>query len=525
MNSKATLMAACALVAGFVSMQAAAPSGQAAVVNGQAAVANGQAAAPGGQAAMANMQTVGPNGQRGPGPSPAIADASTRFVAQMAVKGSPSYATLPKRTRRYVITEFGAVGDGTTVNTKAIQAAIDKCSAAKGGGTVVVPKGTFRTGSIFLKQGVNLLVEKDGVLKGTTNPDDYPQIKSRWEGTEEMYTASLVNAEGVTGLEISGEGTIDGAGDEWMAKNPFRRAVPQGPGGAEGAGAGGPTGAAAPAGGASAAPAAAMRPRGPGRPRLIGIQNSKDVRVAGLFLHNQAIWCLFVLYSENVEIDGVTIAAEHNIPSSDGIDIDSSKHVHINHTYIEDGDDCISIKSGKDADGLRVNRPAEDILIENSHFAYGQGGVAMGSETSGGIRNVTTLNCLFDAGNWAPIRFKTQPSRGGVVENITYKDIVLHGTRQAFEMNMEWRMVGPRLPDSNPLPVVRNVRIINVKGDVLSVGAIHGLAGSPIQGVTFVDCNITAERGFRLDHARSVDLKGLTIAVKQGEPVTTTDVE
>jgi polygalacturonase len=262
-----------------------------------------------------------------------------------------------------------------------------------------------------------------------------------------------------------------------------------------------------------------------GRPRLIGIQNSKDVRVAGLYLHNQAIWCLFVLYSENVEIDGITIAAEHNIPSSDGIDIDSSKHVHINHAYVEDGDDCISIKSGKDADGLRVNRPADDILIENSHFAYGQGGVAMGSETSGGIRNVTTLNCLFDAGNWAPIRFKSQPSRGGVVENITYKDIVLHGTRQAFEMNMEWRMVGPRLPDSNPLPVMRNIRIVNVSGDVMSVGNIHGLPGSPIQGVTFENCKIAADRGFRLDHARSVDLKGLAITMKQGDPVTTTDVE
>jgi polygalacturonase len=448
----------------------------------------------------------------------------------MAVKGSPTYApNLPRRTRRCLITDSGAVGDGTTVNTKAIQDAIDKCAAAKGGGTVVVPKGTFRSGSIFLKQGVNLLVEKDGVLKGTTNPDDYPQIKSRWEGTEEMYTASLVNAEGVTGLEISGEGTIDGAGDEWMAKNPMRRAVPQGPGGppAADAGAGAPPAApmAARVAGAAQAPAAGMRPRGPGRPRLIGIQNSKDVRVAGLYLHNQAIWCLFVLYSENVEIDGITIAAEHNIPSSDGIDIDSSRHVHINHAYVEDGDDCISIKSGKDADGLRVNRPADDILIENSHFAYGQGGVAMGSETSGGIRNVTTLNCLFDAGNWAPIRFKSQPSRGGVVENITYKDIVLHQTRQAFEMNMEWRMVGPRLPDSNPLPVMRNIKIINVTGDVMSVGAIHGLTGSPIQGVTFENCKIAAERGFRLEHARGVDLKGLAITVKEGEPVTTTDVE
>jgi len=257
----------------------------------------------------------------------------------------------------------------------------------------------------------------------------------------------------------------------------------------------------------------------------MAIKNVTGVQISGLNLHNQATWCLWVLYSQNVEIDGVKITAEHNIPTSDGMDIESSKHVHVNHSYLEDDDDCISIKSGKDADGLRVNRPAEDILIENSHFAYGQGGVAMGSEVSGSIRNVTTLNCLFDDGNWAPIRFKSQPSRGGVVENITYKDIVVHGTRQAFEMNMEWRMVGPRLPDSNPLPVMRNIKIINVTGDVQSVGTIHGLPGSPIQGVTFENCNITAERGFRLDHARSVDLKGLTIKVKQGDPVTTTDVE
>jgi polygalacturonase len=249
------------------------------------------------------------------------------------------------------------------------------------------------------------------------------------------------------------------------------------------------------------------------------------VLVSGLNLHNQAIWCLFVLYSQDVEIDGVKITAEHNIASSDGMDIDSSRHVHITNSFIDDDDDCISIKAGKDADGLRVNRPSEDILIENSHFAYGQGGVAMGSETSGGIRNVTVQNCLMDSGNWAPIRFKSQPSRGGVVENITYKNIVLHGTREAFEMNMEWRMVGPRLPDSNPLPVVRNVKIINVSGDVTSVGIIHGLAGSPIQGVTFQNCKITAARGFRLDHARGVDVKGLTMDVKQGDALTTTDVQ
>jgi polygalacturonase len=190
------------------------------------------------------------------------------------------------------------------------------------------------------------------------------------------------------------------------------------------------------------------------------------------------------------------------------MDIDSSKHVHINHVYIEDGDDCISIKSGKDADGLRVNRPSDDILIENSHFAYGQGGVAMGSETSGGIRNVTTLNCVFDSGNWAPIRFKSQPSRGGVVENITYKDIVLHQTRQAFEMNMEWRMVGPRLPDSNPLPVMRNIKIVNVSGDVMSVGIIHGSRAAPSRASPSRTARSPPTAASGMDHARGVDLCG-----------------
>ena len=258
---------------------------------------------------------------------------------------------------------------------------------------------------------------------------------------------------------------------------------------------------------------------------MICFTNCKRVRIANLRLRQQAVWCLHILYSEDVTVDGLNITADHNIPSSDGIDIDSSRQVRVNNVDIDVNDDCISIKSGKDADGLRVNRPSEDIVIENSRFHYGHGGVAMGSETSGGIRNVEVRNCVSDADNWAPIRFKTQPSRGGIVENITYKDITLHQTRQAFEMNMEWRMVGPRLPDSNPLPVVRNVKIVNVSGDVQNVGVIHGLAGSPIQGVTFENCKITANRGFRLDHARNVDMKGLTIDVKQGDPITKTDVE
>ena len=140
------------------------------------------------------------------------------------------------------------------------------------------------------------------------------------------------------------------------------------------------------------------------------------------------------------------------------MDIDSSRHIHVNRVDIDTNDDCLSIKSGKDADGLRVNRPAEDILIENSHFGAGGSGVDMGSETSGGIRNVVIQNCVMDSNNSAPIRFKSAPSRGGLVENITYRNLVLHQTRQFVEMNLNWtnRAMArlPPAPPANPLPLL-----------------------------------------------------------------------
>jgi polygalacturonase len=258
---------------------------------------------------------------------------------------------------------------------------------------------------------------------------------------------------------------------------------------------------------------------------MICFQNCKRVRITRLRLKQEAIWCLHILYSHDVIVDGVDIRADHNIPSSDGIDIDSSSKVRVRNVDIDVDDDCITIKSGKDEDGLRVNRPSEDIIVENSRMHYGHGGVAMGSETSGGIRNVITRHCVMDSDNWAPIRFKTQPSRGGVVENITYSDIVLKDTRVAFEFNLEWRMVPPIAPPAKVLPIVRNVTIRNVTGTVKTVGMMHGLTGSPILNVKFEKCNITADKGFVMENARKVDLSGLKIAVKSGDAITKKNVE
>jgi polygalacturonase len=262
-----------------------------------------------------------------------------------------------------------------------------------------------------------------------------------------------------------------------------------------------------------------------GRPRLIAIQSCKDVLVSGLNFKNQACWGLFILYSEDVVAKNLTIRAEHNIISSDGIDVDSSTRVRISNCDIDVNDDCIAIKSGKDEDGRRVNRPATDILVEKCHFRYGHGGVSMGSEMSGGIRKVEIRDCIVEADNWAPIRFKSQPSRGGIVEDITYRDIVLKNTRKAFEFNMAWRMVPPIKPPSDPLPVVRNVKIINVSGTVDKVGDMYGLEDSPIENVVFENCTINAKTGFKLENVNGLDLSGLTINVEEGEAIIQKNVE
>jgi exo-poly-alpha-galacturonosidase len=379
---------------------------------------------------------------------------------------------------------------------------------------VVVPEGTFLTGALFFKQGVNLYIEKNGTLKGTTEQNDYPQVKTRWEGIEREWTSALLNFTDMNGVELSGDGTVDGSGDVWLARSGGRRR-------------GAP---AAPGQGQQPPPPAAGRgapPQGPrpGRPRMICFQNCKRVRITRVRLKQEAVWCLHILYSEDVIVDGIQIRCDHNIPSADGIDIDSSKKVRVRNVDIDNNDDSITIKSGKDEDGLRVNRPSEDIIVENSHFHNGGSLVAMGSETSGGIRNVIVRHCTADSDNAAPIRFKTQPSRGGVVENITYSDIQLNGTRQAFEFNMEWRMVQPIAPPAKVLPIVRNVTIRNVRGTVKTVGVMHGLAGSPILNVKFEKCDITADKGFTIENVRKVDLSGLKLTVKNGEAITKKNVE
>ena len=442
-------------------------------------------------------------------------------------------------SKRFVVSNFGAIGDGQTVNTRALQSVIDRCATA-GGGTVVIPAGTFLSGALYFKPGVNLLVEKNAILKSTITMADFPAVYTRWEGIERYWTSAFLNFIGTDHVEVTGEGLIDGSGDAWAGFGERARSV----GGAPRP----PVPATAPpvslptlaevyhgalpttatlnlaadsanlptinAAGVALPRAGALSP-----PRALVFQNCHGVHVSGLTLKNQARWGFVFIYCEDVVAEKLTVRAEHYIPSSDSMDVDSCRHVLITGCDLDCNDDCISIKSGKDEDGWRVGRPCEDLVIEKTRFAYGHGGAAMGSETSGGIRNVEVRDCVAEAGNWAPIRFKTQPSRGGVVENITYRNIELRDVKQGFEFDLEWNMKINVAGDVRVPPTVRNVKLINIHGSASSVGRLHGLKDSFIDGVVFERCEVTAQRGLTIDNARNVDTAGLTLHVVEGEPI------
>ena len=388
--------------------------------------------------------------------------------------------SIQKSSKEYNITSYGAVGDGVTKNTIAIQKAIDE-AYANGGGCIIIPEGTFLTGALFFKQGVDLNVCKGATLKATIDPADFPVISTRFEGIERKWRCAFLNFNNSKGVRVFGEGTVDGSGIGWKGI-PFS---------------------------------------GGGRPRMICFTKCDGGSISGLRLREQASWCVHVLYTNGFDMSDLDIRSDHTIPSSDGLDIDSSSNIAIRRIYIDVNDDCISIKSGKDDDGRRVARPSENILIEDCHFAYGHGGVALGSEITGCIRNVTVRNCQIDGDNWGPIRFKSQPSRGGIVENITFENITLNNTRSMLDINMEWRMKGELPPAAEVLTQLKNIRIINVKGNVRSVGTMYGFTDAPFGKDVFYfeNCEISAQKGLSIDNADDVSFAGLTIDVEQGEKI------
>jgi polygalacturonase len=351
----------------------------------------------------------------------------------------------------YNILDFGAVGDSVTVNTKAIQLAIDECSGS-GGGTVVIPQGCFSSGAIFLKENVGLKVEKGAKLRAVDGLSNFPMLKNtRIAGIEMEWPSAFINVINTKQVRIFGEGTIDGSGyywwePYWKKRDSLSATVPPD-----------------------------LIDWYVPRPRLILFHNTKDSKLENVRLRNSAFWTVHICYSSSISVEGVDIynpvlAKGKKAASSDGIDVDSSNDIFIKSCTIACDDDCIAIKSGRGSDGLRVNIPTDNVLVENCFFGAGHGGVSIGTETAGGIKNVLVKNCRAD-GNNMPIKFKPRPGRGGVVENIVHIDweiknagtVIDYAYREVKGEDYvdEWQKIKVSFAEATPR--YRNITIRNVK--------------------------------------------------------------
>ena len=386
------------------------------------------------------------------------------------------------------VRQFGAQGDGMSLDTVALQRALDAC-ALQGGGTVHFPAGTYLSGAIFIKgDHVVLDFAAGATLKGSTDVNDYPQIDTRFEGTERKYAAALLNGRDLWDVTLTGEGTIDGSGDPWWTTYRARRAG-ESPVGYE------------------------LETR----PRLVCFYECRDVLVEKLTLQNPAFWNLHFVYCQNVRAENLTIRAPRGALSSDGIDVDSCSHVLIRNCDIACDDDCISVKSGRDADGLRVNRPSEYITIRDCILGPAGCMVSMGSETAGGIRHVLVENCTGrDARNG--LRLKTAPGRGGTVEDITYRNITFTDMLYCIVFNMRWGTSSWPNNEYPPeaVPVFKDIRVQDVVGHGERAGLLQGLEESPLQNIRFENVKISAQTGMRVRHAPGIDLSGLQLEVSDG---------
>ena len=322
--------------------------------------------------------------------------------------------TYPQAKKTYNVADYGAQGDALKMNTEAIQKAIDDC-AANGGGIVTFSPGIFLTGSVFIKSNVDFNIPKGTMLIGSQHLADYKRIDTRVAGIEMKWPAALINSLGQENVAISGDGVIHCRGKIFWDKYLYMRKEYE------------------PKGLRWVVDYDCERPRG------ILISDCSNVTLKNIVVYQPGFWSLHILYSNHVTVDGIVISnnIEGHGPSTDGVDIDSSNKILVQNCHINCNDDNFCLKAGRDADGLRVNRPCENVVIRDCVAGYGDGMFTCGSETSGGIRNIVAYN-LKGIGTTCGIRFKSSLQRGGTIENIYLYNIEMDGVKNPFIVDLNW---------------------------------------------------------------------------------------
>jgi polygalacturonase len=391
----------------------------------------------------------------------------------------------PKRD--FLITRYGAVGDGKNDCTAAFAKAITACNAA-GGGRVVVPAGDFLTGPIHLKSNVNLYVGSGGTIRFSQDPRKYlPLVFSRWEGMELMNYSPFIYAFEQKNIAITGPGVLDGQSNNqawwpwngraqygWKEGEPNQRKAR-----------------AALAEMAERGVPVAERLFGEGhylRPQFIQPYRCQNVLIDGLTIKNSPMWEIHPVLSTNVTVQGVKISSHG--PNNDGCDPESCTDVLIKDCYFDTGDDCIAIKSGRNADGRRLNAPSQNIVIQDCHMKDGHGGITIGSEISGGVRNVFAENCKLDSANLDHgLRVKNNAMRGGLLENLYFRNISVGQVAHAaitIDFNYEEGEKGKFTP------VVRNFVVNNLQsGKSKHALDVQGFKTAPVYNLRLEDCSFS----------------------------------
>lgn len=439
--------------------------------------------------------------------------------------------------------DFGAVGDGITLNTEAFAKAIDAL-VQKGGGKLVVPQGVWHTGPIVLKSHINLHLNAGAVILFAADETLYPLIDTSFEGLDTRRCQSPLSANGATDIAITGKGVIDGNGQYWrpvkkgkVTENHWKEllAIPGSqemkPGywvpsagyakGEQGANMNIPN---------AKTDAEWNAIKRFVRPVMVSLVKCKNVHLKGVIFQNSPAWNLHPLMCENVIVEDVLVRNPSFAQNGDALDLESCKNALIINSRFDAGDDGICIKSGKDADGRRRGIPCENVVVKGCTVFAGHGGFVVGSEMSGGVKNILVDQCQF-LGTDVGLRFKSTRGRGGIVENIYIKNISMTDIKtDAITFNMYYggKSVAEMLADGdNPdnvtkmpvneeTPIFRNIDIKNI----ICNGAgrameFNGLPEMPIDGISLKDITILAKKDAVFTNCQNITKKNVNITIQK----------
>jgi polygalacturonase len=405
--------------------------------------------------------------------------------------------------RVFDVRSFGALDDGLTLNTAAIQRAIEACHE-EGGGIVRIPVGRWLTGPIHLCSNVNLRLEKGALVRFSTRLADFlPVVFTRWEGVECYNYSPLIYARDCANVAVSGEGVLDGQGQAWWHWKGLQQAAAKTLYDAEFEG-------------------VPVERRVFGteeaalRPQFLQTVQCHNVLVEGVTFVNGPMWTVHPVYCENVLVRDITVRSEG--PNTDGLNPDSCRNVLVEGCAFHTGDDCIAINSGMNEDGRRVARPCENIVIRDCTMSEGHGAVAIGSGMSGGVRNVYVHDCHVTGGDQG-IRLKSMRGRGGFVEKVFVENLHLVGLRrEAIVLNMFYGSSTAASRSDAP-PAFRDIHVRRVTCDSAGTAvAIRGLPEQPIERVVLEDLHLNAVEGIYCQDADDLTFNRVR-GIVQKEPL------